>query len=230
MVVACRERAAPRARGALRMTRRWTDDQSNLMPTAPKPKAQPEREQTDEGLRTERWNSDQMIAERVGASATAADAVVERARERRDDLLTEARDKADENLDVRSPTVHERDVLERTRAVEDVAVQEERAAADAAVDAERALVAPTLAALLPLEREKTDKYLLSERARSDAALASRDDFLGMVAHDLRSLLSGVVLSTAALARRASDSDEGRAAPSWREQDRALRRPHEPTDR
>ena len=44
------------------------------------------------------------------------------------------------------------------------------------------------------ERAATDAYLLTERARSDDAVAHRDDFLGMVAHDVRNLLNGVVLS------------------------------------
>ena len=55
-----------------------------------------------------------------------------------------------------------------------------------------------LAALLPLERQKTDRYLLTERARADDAVAHRDDFLGIVTHDLRDLLSGIVMCAALL--------------------------------
>jgi signal transduction histidine kinase len=58
-----------------------------------------------------------------------------------------------------------------------------------------------LTRLLPLERDATDQFLLTERARSDDALATRDDFLGMVAHDLRDLLNGVVVSSQFLAQK-----------------------------
>ena len=52
-----------------------------------------------------------------------------------------------------------------------------------------------LADLLALERERTDRDLLTERARSDEEIANRDDFLAIVSHDLRNLLGGIVLSS-----------------------------------
>jgi signal transduction histidine kinase len=70
----------------------------------------------------------------------------------------------------------------------------ERAAADVALDTGRKEQADTLATLLVHERAATDAYLLTERDRADDAVAHRDDFLGMVAHDVRNLLNGVVLS------------------------------------
>jgi signal transduction histidine kinase len=51
--------------------------------------------------------------------------------------------------------------------------------------------------------------LLTERIRSDDALAHRDDFMGMVSHDLRNLLQSVFLSATVLTEEASASDEGR---------------------
>ena len=47
-------------------------------------------------------------------------------------------------------------------------------------------------ALLSSERKDTDENLQDERARSDDALAMRDEFLGIVSHDLRNMLSAVV--------------------------------------
>ncbi len=44
---------------------------------------------------------------------------------------------------------------------------------------------------MQVERAATDAFLLTERARSDEAVANRDDFLGMVAHDVRNLLNAV---------------------------------------
>lgn len=52
--------------------------------------------------------------------------------------------------------------------------------------------------MLPHERAKTDRHLLSERIRSDDALANRDDFLSVVSHDLRNLLSNIVMSLSLL--------------------------------
>jgi signal transduction histidine kinase len=60
-----------------------------------------------------------------------------------------------------------------------------------------------------LEREHTDRDLLTERARSDEKLANRDDFMGIVSHDLRNLLGGIVLSSSSLTKRASETDEGK---------------------
>jgi signal transduction histidine kinase len=62
--------------------------------------------------------------------------------------------------------------------------------------------------LVPLERESTDRYLLTERARSDDAVSNRDDFLGLVTHDLRDLLGGIVLSTSLLSKKARDDAQG----------------------
>jgi signal transduction histidine kinase len=47
------------------------------------------------------------------------------------------------------------------------------------------------------------------RARPDAAIENRDDFLGMVSHDLRDLLNGIVGNAALIADDASDDDHGK---------------------
>jgi hypothetical protein len=54
---------------------------------------------------------------------------------------------------------------QRLEIGEDEALRIERAAADETLRRERKEQARTLAALLPLDREKTDRYLLTERAR-----------------------------------------------------------------
>ena len=45
--------------------------------------------------------------------------------------------------------------------------------------------------LLSTDREETDQNLSHERARSDQALATRDDFMGIVSHDLLTLLNAI---------------------------------------
>ncbi|HEX7479193.1 MAG TPA: HAMP domain-containing sensor histidine kinase [Polyangiales bacterium] len=122
-----------------------------------------------------------------------------RARERADRVLAAARAKTDRHSSVHTPeaVAHERDV-------EDRAVQKERVRADDTVRAERA----EHVAELSLEREETDRDLSNERERADTALATRDEFMGIVSHDLRNMLNlmilyaGLIADGAALEARA----------------------------
>lgn len=166
----------------------------------------PEREQTDNSLRTERRNADEALKSTHADVHDEADLVLQRARDKADSVLAAARDKADEDL--AHPLV---EALATDRVLADVTVRTERAAADEQLRREREEGAAALSRLLPMEREKTDRYLLTERTRSDTELAHRDAFLGIVSHDLRNLLSGIVLSANLLADRATDSMEGTQA-------------------
>ncbi len=153
---------------------------------------QPERAMTDESLAVERSKTDVAFAEKAAIERTA-DALVERARKQADEVLTTARAEADEKLH-HSRTSDEA-VLAEERAKEDQVLENMRHMADLVLRREREVHARVLARLLPLERDKTDQHLLLERARADTELANRDDFLGMVSHDLRDLLAGIVLSS-----------------------------------
>jgi signal transduction histidine kinase len=170
-------------------------------------KANPEREQTDESLRAERQETDRALAERQVVVERDADSLIQRARENADALLTEAREKADQRLDLASSRAPTSADIAEERVNEDLALRDERASADETLRRERAENARALAKLLPLEREKTDRFLLTERARSDDAVFNRDDFLGIVSHDLRNLLSGIVMSAALLSTHASDEGD-----------------------
>ena len=164
------------------------------------PQETPERELTDVSLREERIEADRkMTANRV-ATEKHADAVVEHARENADAVLVAARDKADKTADAKTPQDIQAAIVQG-RDLEDATLLDERAAADQALRQERNASARMLMRLSPHERDATDQYLLTERARSDDALATRDDFLGMVAHDLRDLLNGIVVSSQFLAQK-----------------------------
>ncbi len=168
-----------------------------------------ERARTDASLRTERKNADEALAEKRSADQ-AADKVVQRARSRADEVLDQARGKADVRLDAVDTAVGAlHDVVARERAREDAVLQRERDAADQRVRREREEQAALLEGLLLKERSKTDRYLMSERTRSDDAIANRDDFLGMVSHDLRNLLNSISLNAQLLAAGASMSEEGK---------------------
>lgn len=157
------------------------------------PRSLSEREQTDESLRVERDKADQALGEKLAALEETADAIISLARARADRVLAEARAKTDRRAALASHGAVSRDALARERGIEDAAVREERADADENLRVERA----EQVAAFATEREETDKDLFSERVRSDVALATRDDFLGIVSHDLRNML-GAMVSSASL--------------------------------
>ena len=201
-----------------------TKEQWDRLARAPLPldkkNVSPERAQTDQGLRIEREKADKALSEKEEAAKGDADLMVHRARENADAVLIAAResadavlitarDKADGRLDLPATPVEPRATLTEERVLEDEALQEERACADEIIRRQRDEAAHVLTKLLPFEREATDRYLLTERARADVAVANRDDFLGIVAHDLRDLLGGVVLSATLLSKMGSESEEGK---------------------
>lgn len=159
-----------------------------------------ERQQTDLSLRTEREKTDGALAVRQAAIDETADRKVQSAREVADAALDAVRDRADQRQDPDAPSADPHDTVEQQRQDEDEALSAERAAVDASLRSERLANARTLAGLLPLEREKTDRHLLTERARSDDDIANRDDFLSIVSHDLRNLLGGIVMNAELLTR------------------------------
>jgi signal transduction histidine kinase len=170
-------------------------------PALPDEKANPQRDETDVSLRAERDTTD---AREKGRALEDADRVVDLARARADAVLTDAREKADQD---RPPGPDDAVVKDRDEA--DEVLEDERAAADASLRRERQDAARRLSALLPIARTKTDRNLLTERAAEDAALGYRDDFLAMVSHDLNNLLGGIILSAEMLAKLGSATPEGR---------------------
>ncbi|HEY0482628.1 MAG TPA: ATP-binding protein [Kofleriaceae bacterium] len=163
-----------------------------------------ERAQTDESLLSERHKADQALEAKRSEAQGDADLVVRRARKTADAVLFAAREKADERVDQTEAHAF----ITAERVLEDATLRDERASADESLQREREAIA-ALAILMPMEREKTDRYLLTERTRSDDDLSHRDDFLGIVSHDLRNLLSGIVLSTSILSEQAGASEQGK---------------------
>jgi signal transduction histidine kinase len=168
-----------------------------------------ERIDTDESLRSERHQTDQALAQTHAAIEDEADTVVRRARANADAILAAARDKADQLLEDPPSSSRPGATLAEERLTEDEVLRDERADADETIRRERLQNARALAKLLPLERDETDRYLLTERARADNALTNRDDFLAIVSHDLRNLLGGIVLSAAILTKRAPENEDGK---------------------
>jgi signal transduction histidine kinase len=158
------------------------------------------REQTDESLGTERERSNAAAAEHSERAANERSATA-LMRARADERVDAARDAAD----------HLPEALVRARAAEDEVVRAERAAVDHALEERLRESADTIATLLTLERETTDRDLLIERGRFDEALDHRDEFLGVVSHDLRNLICGISLAAETILRKARNDADGKIA-------------------
>lgn len=176
----------------------------------------PERMQTDESLRLERERTDRALAASLLRVEAAAEAVVRNAHEIADERVEEARAQAavpQTSLAVSAAAVDGRAAVEERGRAEQIAAEEDLRRA-------RQEQARILARLLPLEREKTDRHLLTERLRADDAVAHRDDFLSIVTHDLRNLLSGIVLSAAEVSELVA---EGQADPGLQSNTQRIQR-------
>jgi signal transduction histidine kinase len=160
----------------------------------------PEREQTDESLALERRKADDVLADKLSAIEEAADAVIEKARARADEVLAAGRAKVDRQSG-RPGAMAPPQALQKERSLEDSVLQKERAVADEVLRAERVEGAE----LLATARDETDKDLSHERLRSDNAVSTRDEFLGIVSHDLRNLL-GAVTGFAGLIAKAESGE------------------------
>jgi len=170
------------------------------------PKTTVERAETDASLREERERTDRAIAEGRDLVQENADGVLRRAREDADAVLEEARRKADQLLKESAGTMSANTAVAIEREFEDAAVRADRETADQTIELERVETARILARLLPVEREQTDDRLHAERVQADGALTNRDDFLGVVAHDLRDLVGGIVMSTSVIAKLCGDTE------------------------
>jgi signal transduction histidine kinase len=168
-----------------------------------------ERSNTDESLRSERERADGEYAKTQTAIEKKSDAAIQMDRESADQLSQEARDDLDLKLAKSEVPAKALARVHRERAQDDAALQGERATSDAELQAEREEGRRALAALLHLERDETDTRLVLERARSDEGLATRDEFMGMVSHELRSLLAGIALQATLLKRNAAEGEAGR---------------------
>ena len=156
-----------------------------------------ERDFTDESLKVEREKTDDELANSRATVEEDADSVVRVARSRADALLDRARALTDEQ-----PTRITREVADERRRA-DQTLGDERALADRALTVGLEARRRALQEVLRVERQATDARLLTERYRADDALATRDTFLAMVTHDLRTLLGGIVLTAHLLDKEAA---------------------------
>jgi signal transduction histidine kinase len=176
------------------------------MPDKPR---RPTREKTDSRLNVERGRTDEELARRTRATEDEADQVVGAARGRAADVLRTARERADERMLASKGSEAERASSEQERSRDDEVLRRQYALADEVAADERAERARLVAELLTQERQETDRSLLLERIDADAIISRRDEFLGMVSHDLRNELSGIALSVGQVLRHVTDDEAGR---------------------
>jgi signal transduction histidine kinase len=115
------------------------------------------------------------------------------ARGKADTILDEAR-ALEDRMSGEARTPQDQRKVDDARLVADAAVGEARRGADAVAMDEHNERLIALARLLAFERQDTDLKLELERLRADAEVTSREDFMAMVSHDLRSLLGAIALS------------------------------------
>ncbi len=156
------------------------------------------RKKTDESLRVERKETDDANTQDLTDIDETADAVISRARTRADEVIAASRAKADRDSATTAPSA----VIETERGLADKVLKKERAGADETIREARA----ENVALHSREREATDRDLAGERDRADSALGLRDEFLGIVSHDLLNMQTGVIGFAALIEKRVSRAD------------------------
>lgn len=172
------------------------------MPSTPK-NPPVERAETNRSLQAERDKTDNELLRSRTSIEEDSDAVVEKARQRADAVLHVARERADRRMETARATSEQTDVLRQERAREDATLLGERRTADDSLDVEREERKHHFSSLLHLERAQTDERLRLERARADREATTRDEFLGLVSHDLRTMLFGVRMAAEQIALQAS---------------------------
>jgi signal transduction histidine kinase len=172
-------------------------------------KVEPARRTTDSHLKRERARTDDEFAKRTAVADQEADDVVRTARHRATELLRAERERADTISQKRELSQAEGEAITHDRIRADQALRDEHVRADELVADERAERARIVVELFERERGETDKGLLLERGAADELLSRREEFLGMVSHDLRNELSGISMSVAQIMQRAPNDDVGR---------------------
>ena len=167
------------------------------------------RKQTDTRLKAERGKTDEELVRRTRAVEKKADQVVNTARGQAAQVLRASRERANETMLDSGASISERTSTKEDRSREDELLRGEYKHADQITAVERQERARLIAQLLDDEREETDQSLLLERVDADDIVARRDDFLGMVSHDLRNELGAIALNVAHQLRNVTDDEAGR---------------------
>jgi signal transduction histidine kinase len=169
----------------------------------------PSREETDAHLKLERDKKDQSLSDSTREQERQSDEVRDAARRRAADELAKARRREDERMWASEASTAEAAAIAAERLRADASLRDEYSQADAIAAHASHDRARVLAEMLAVEREATDRSLLLERAESEAIVSKRDEFLGMVSHDVRNELSGIALLAGKILTITGDDEPGR---------------------
>ncbi|HEU4615960.1 MAG TPA: HAMP domain-containing sensor histidine kinase [Kofleriaceae bacterium] len=156
------------------------------------------RAHTNESLTKERQRSDDELLARSSALSEDTDELIQRARERAREVLSLARAREDEELRRAGATDAVSEAVHDERSLADATLAAEHSSADAKRLDERERRRLALLAVLAHEREITDRTLAAERSIADRTLAAREDMLTLVAHDLRGMLSSILVGASGI--------------------------------
>ena len=186
-----------------------------------------ERKLTDDSLVTERGNTDQSVGDLRKRAERDTDEKVRREREEADDARAQSH--------VGQGAVDDR--WNEQKKVDDDAVAIERLLMDKALRKERRQRETSLSESFSQKREETDEHLLRERQQTDseadlhsklltneqslhsftkAALTTRDEFLAIVSHDLRSPIATIIDFAGLLLDRSSSAQFDEESKTWLE--------------
>lgn len=183
-----------------------------------KKKSETERGQTNQSLHDERSRTDNELNNARTYIENGAARLVNQTRKRKDDARSSTRAETDAKMERVNACPAVRAIADAERTKENLMLGAERAAADGQLKHERDKRYRVMGELLQKERGQTDLHLLSERARSDAELAgvvgelteavrSRDEFLEMAGHELKTPLTPLTLRLEKLAQEAAMQPE-----------------------
>jgi signal transduction histidine kinase len=169
-----------------------------------------ERLKTDKNLNQKRFKIERATTRNIRDSRVAADRIRKVKRAREDAAKSEFRRANPRQVTARIDDQN----LQRERSSADAALLEERNAIDSLREKERFQKRLISEALLEIERNETDSHISAERLGLDLdsresevshdktkfELITRDHYMAVVSHDLRSPLSAVSLSSGLLRR------------------------------
>lgn len=171
-------------------------------------KAPSERVETDDNVTAQRTITDRKLRKLVAELCSTTDKSKLETRQRADRTRRSARAQTDAAHAPRPEGDAPRGARTDERRREDNALRSERVDEDETLYRELETQDLAIQDLLSTERASMDARLYLERSVSDGRLAARDNFLGMVSHDLRSMLAGIAMQAALMAREQRDDALG----------------------
>lgn len=158
-----------------------------------------ERDATDRNLSGERARTDRELRDMSEIIDVESDEAVRIARARAQRYLARVRAELDRDLARGGASAETLATVGRERLAADEAGAADRDRADSELEDERSRRTRAWQLVLAAERQSTDLALAAEREWADASVLVREDLLGRVSHDVRSLVGAISINAAMIA-------------------------------